>query len=32
VEDNVLSAYRFVVEETLRFVNRFDAPQQAEEA
>jgi hypothetical protein len=26
IEDNVLATYRFVVEETLRFVSRFDAP------
>jgi hypothetical protein len=32
LEENILSAYRFVVEESLRFVSRFDAPQQAEEA
>jgi hypothetical protein len=25
IEENVLAAYRFVVEETLRFVSRFDA-------
>lgn len=31
VEQNILDAYRFVVEESLRFVSRFDAPQQAEE-
>jgi len=31
VEQNVLDAYRFVVEESLRFVARFDAPQQTEE-
>lgn len=28
IEENVLCAYRFVVEETLRFISRFDAPQQ----
>jgi hypothetical protein len=32
IEENVLAAYRFVVEESLRFVSRFDAPAQAEEA
>ena len=32
LEENVLAAYRFVVEESLRFVSRFDAPQEAEEA
>ena len=32
IEENILAAYRFVVEESLRFVSRFDAPQQAEEA
>ena len=26
IEDNVLATYRFVVEETLRFVSRFDVP------
>lgn len=32
VEENILDAYRFVVEESLRFVARFDAPQTTEGA
>jgi hypothetical protein len=32
VEQNILDAYTFVVENTVRFVSRFDAPAQAEEA
>lgn len=32
IEENILDAYRFVVDNTLRFVGCFDAPAQAEEA
>ena len=32
VEHNILDTYRFVVENTVRFVSAFDAPAQAEEA
>lgn len=32
VEQNILDAYSFVVENTVRFVSCFDAPAQAEEA
>lgn len=32
IEQNILDAYRFVTEKTVRFVSQFDAPAQAEEA
>lgn len=32
IEQNILDAYRFVTENTVRFVSAFDAPTQAEEA